>query len=353
MLAQLKALPQEIKMVLAAVAVVAVVSLIFNINQSSSHSDAAATWEQEKAGLNQQLAGLQGDKEGLEGDKEGLEAKVAELEAANADLTKVHGSLAALESEASASKDKLAGLTSMIGQNESQLKVVGQRLAASQAGLISAVQKQQQAAQATESLRANQARLASLQDEVYSAERRLQQIGHRLATQQLALRKAMDRRKQILAEAEAYEIERGALARVSEDREGAELEMKQLGRRLATSQVSLTRTLKRQGQAEERLGELQTKNAWLTSVVAETETKERQLKEVGLRLATTQASLTRVLDQRTAVQDETRAMEAKLAAADRTLAPIQSALVSWGVKVQDLRDLLDQAQAELGAPLIN
>ncbi|MDH3473875.1 MAG: hypothetical protein OEM59_09280 [Rhodospirillales bacterium] len=346
MLAQLKALPQENKIVLGVLAVVAVVSLIGNITQSNSHGDAAAAWDQEKAGLNEQLAGLQGD-------KEGLETRVAELEAANADLTKVHGSLAALESEAAASKDKLSGLTSMIGQNESQLKVVGQRLAASQAGLISAVQKQQQAAQAAESLRANQTRLASLQDEVYTSERRLQQIGHRLATEQLALRKAMDRRKKILAEAEAYEIERGALAQVSEEREGADLELKQLGRRLATSQISLTRTLKRQGQAEERLGELQSKNAWLASVVAETETKERQLKEAGLRLATTQAGLTRVLDQRAAVQDETRVMEAKLAAAERTLAPIQSALVSWGVKVQDLRDLLDEAQAELGAPLIN
>ena len=352
MLAQLKELPQNLKALFGGLAAVAAVALIGNIYQSNSHGTALEAWDQERAQLNESIAGLEGAKAGLESDKAGLEENVAGLEAANADLTKVHGSLAALQAEAAASRDKLAGITSVIGQNESQLKVVGMRLATSQNSLMSAIKKREKAAKEAAELQVNAVRLVALREEVYGQERQLQQLGQRLAVERMSLRKAMDRRQKVLDEAKAAELERGMLTRLTAEGDVAERRLASLTQRLSSSRVGLDGTLKRMRRAEERFGELQTQNNWLASVVADTAAKERRLEQISQRLASSQGSLERASAQRQMVIDQTHAMEAKLAGVERKLVPLQRALESWTLQTQDMRDLVDEAKAELGGPLV-
>ncbi len=352
MLAQLKDLPQNMKALFGGLAAVAVVALIGNIYQSNTHGTAAEAWDQERIQLSESIAGLESDKTGLEGDKTALQAQVADLEAANADLTKVHGSLAALQAEAAASKDKLAGITGLIGQNESHLKVVGLRLATSQSSLMAAVKKREQAAKAAAELQVNAVRLVNLREEVYSHERQLQQFGQRLAIARLSLRKAMDRRQKVVDEAKAAELERGTLGRLIAEVDVSDRQLKSLSQRLASSRVGLDGTLKRKRQAEERLGELQTQSNWLASVVAETTTKERRLEQISQRLATSQGSLERASAQRQLVVDQTEALEAKLAGVERKLMPLQRALESWTIQAKDMRNLVDEAKGALGGPLV-
>lgn len=347
-----KSLPRAVQAAFVVIAVVAVVAIGIGISQDSEHDTDLAAWDQERGSLTERVAGLEADKQGLEATVAEQKAKIAGLEGDKAALLKVHADLAALEAEAAASKGKLAGLNHEVVARESELKVIGSRLAVNQASLMQAIKRRDQAAQDFAEMKVSHARLGKVRDDVRTTETELAMLGQRLAVGHQSLQKVLARVREAEENAAVLQTQRAVLKQLGVELAAKEDQTKALARRLANSQVALTGALSRLRTAEEANRTLTIQNNWLAQVVAETEAKERQLKVISQRLATSHASLERALTERDRVIGETRTLRAKLTGVARGLEPLQRQIANWEVEVQKLKDLVGDAHGELGEALV-
>lgn len=348
MLAMVKNLPREVQAAFGVVALVAVVGIVGWVVQSNAHDDAMAAWQEERANMAQRIGELQTEGDDLKAQVEEQAGRIAELEGSNADLMKAHGTISAVQAEALAANSKLAGITGAIAESESKLKLAGRRLASTQTSLLRTTKRQQAALDDIKDLGANRSRLQNLRADVYAKERELQLLGQRLATGQVSLQKATLRQRQLQEEAELLGTKRAALDQVGRELDTKARQLKSIAQRLATTQVGLNATLKRQRKAEEATDELLTRQAWLGTVIADIDAKERRLAIVGHRLSVSQASLDRAYTRHRQVADETEAMQGRLSQVRTRLGTLQQQLSTVQDGVRDLDVLVGG-----GAALIN